>query len=125
MSASRAFLRTRDAGFVCIVRVKHTRGFKKPQTLAVSGPNRFGGLRPIRNYGWIWPYCDARSKQIPRQEIFRSWSWGLQGQSALVLLIHCWRSARSAKNMDYGSTLMEPTAALLLLFPRRTTICTV
>jgi len=36
MSAGKAFPKIRDAGFVCTVRVKHTRGFKRPQTLAVS-----------------------------------------------------------------------------------------
>jgi glutamate/tyrosine decarboxylase-like PLP-dependent enzyme len=33
----------RDAGFARIVRAKRTRGFKRPQTLAASAPNRSGG----------------------------------------------------------------------------------
>ena len=41
-------LRTPDAGSACTVRAKRTRGFKRPQTLAASVPDRSDGSRPIQ-----------------------------------------------------------------------------
>jgi hypothetical protein len=63
-----------DQSSACTDRLKHTRGFRRPQTSGSSAPHRSGGSRPTRDSVWTSPRCAGNWRRTPPLATCHVWS---------------------------------------------------